>query len=140
MSEESVKTGMVRAKTEDGRKVVGWYVEISGQPFLFTDDLVSQDLLTELRYLLEKIDISTAAVATGKLDKHGVEIYGSMGEMQGGDRVKVHSKDLLENCVFQVEYDCRMAAYKLQEEAGVMSRLSCWRSDELEIIKPEEGK
>ena len=36
---------------------------------------------------LFEIDPTTAAIATGKFDKNGTEIFGSKGEFQGGDRV-----------------------------------------------------
>ena len=133
----------VRAKAKDGKEVVGWYFQTYDRHhFVMPKPEVWYSEDQKFAYIEEsffiEIDPTTAGVLTGKKDKHGREIAGSMGDLTGGDRVKVHSKDLLENCVFYVEYDPKMAAYKLQETAGVMSRLSCWNPGVLEII--EEGE
>lgn len=87
----------IRAKDKDGGVVYGWYVPLDKRHFVVPP---CGDPETELvRWFRTahntiqlwgaiEIDISTAAVKTGKLDKHGDDIYGSKGDMQGGDRVE----------------------------------------------------
>lgn len=75
----------------DGKEVVGWYVyrcqtKLSGEVvWKHTVYVAHSEGFTDC---IEIPDISTCAVATGRKDKHGVEIFGSKGEMQGGDRIR----------------------------------------------------
>ncbi len=78
----------IRAKDKDGKVVYGWYFEddVDGnglKPFLMPH-------LPEFKLWADMIpiDISTAAVKTGKKDKNGDDIYGSKDDMEGGDMVK----------------------------------------------------
>jgi len=135
----------VRAKIK-GRKVVeGWYCysKKQDQHFIIQCDdglslgpniLYFWGTAENSWFCVIKIDISTAAVETGKLDKHDKMIWGSKGQMQGGDKVRIHSKDKLEEIDFDAEWNERVSAWVFQQEGGVMSRFCSWNSDELEII------
>lgn len=74
----------------DGKEVVGWYVyacrtNISTEIY-WQHELYVPDEIGFTNYIV--FNPATTAVATGRKDKHGVEIFGSKGEMQGGDRLK----------------------------------------------------
>lgn len=86
----------VRAKTKDGTEVVGWYVQCLDRHFAYVQPKASSfDYKHDEEYGrlwtvtgFVEIEIKSAAVDTGKLDKHGKMIFGSKGEMQGGDRIR----------------------------------------------------
>ncbi len=114
----------------DGNVKVGWYryhpyYEIHQLMVFVPNEEPGGGFWREI-----EIDISTAAEATGKLDKHGDEIYGSRRDMQGGDRVKL----------YQTRWDVTWNEGRLQwmvDRHGSGYALST--ADELEIIPPEEG-
>ena len=66
--------------------MAGWYAYIDRQHYIST----AKHLLlasSEQVVVYVEIDPTTAKVLTGKKDKHGVEIGGSMGELTGGDNL-----------------------------------------------------
>ena len=82
------------AKDKDGKLVYGWYCKVGERHMVVLP--TAEEMLDSMdpdRFdvgPVAEIDISSAAVATGGKDKNGVEIYGSKGEMQGGDVVKAN--------------------------------------------------
>ncbi len=123
---------MIRAKIE-GKYVFGWYYE---------DDVDSDGLKPFIMPSCNKFkqwgdciripDLSLCAESTGRKDKTGKEIYGSKGEMQGGDRVRL---DGVEDAVginwnpHHLYWGCPMA-----------TQLGQWLSDELEILPEKEAE
>lgn len=122
----------IRWIDKEGKEWVGWYYQISGDHFLLPSDLVHSDLLLALSEVTIRIpDPATAAVATGRKDKHGVEIFGSKGEMQGGDRVEISG--LKRRKRLGVHWS--RSAWRIQNDT-----LGAWDSSMLEIIpKLKEG-
>ena len=133
---DQIKPGMIRAKTKDGMKV-GWYFRTyDGKHFIirlnvglwyFEDaktTYMHQDSFSQIE------DISSAAEATGKKDKNGDMIFGSRGEMQGGDRVK--NGDYVGN-PDHWRYWTRSVVWGDVGWCGI-------EGESVEIIKPEEGK
>jgi hypothetical protein len=58
MNDRDIKPGMVRAKTKDGREIVGWYCKVQGRHFI----VVEQSILHGHYIILgaDEVDISTA--------------------------------------------------------------------------------
>ncbi len=95
MSFPQVRAYPADLKPEDrtlGKLVTGWYLKVGDVHLLTTRTIGGvyhsgfPDRICLVGFI--EIDFTSAGVATGKKDKHGVEIFGSMGDMQGGDRVK----------------------------------------------------
>lgn len=132
----SDQIGMIRGKTKGGNTAVGWYFPCGSKHYLLLNDVQiwqsSSGKHISNRFFVE-IDISTAAVATGKKDKNDEMIFGSRGEMQGGDTVQASEGGLTD--ATEVYWNKENVWWAL----GV-STLGSWKSDNLEIIKPEEGK
>lgn len=131
----------VRAYDKDGNVVVGWYFTIHDRHFISssTSEAQSYDAcngteMFDILAWLEIPDITTAAVATGRKDKNGVEIYGSMGEMQGGDRVELFGRRKYH---YNVRWDERRMTWIIGHDG-----LCAYGSGEIEIIPPQgkEGK
>jgi hypothetical protein len=118
----------VRAKTKDGKEkeVVGWYVEIAGKPGIVPLDARAIFCMW--------IDPATAAYDTGKLDKHGDRIYGSKGEMRGGDSVIASGVDT-PSCVYW--HAGNNYGQWVMESDEYIRPLYGWESSGLEIIKDE---
>ena len=82
------------AERTPDKLVYGWHVESEGLHYLFIQG--SRITWWEDHYEIDdgliEIDVSSAAVKTGRKAKNAegelVDIYGSMGKMQGGDRVR----------------------------------------------------
>lgn len=140
-----------KAERTPDKLVVGWYAGINGKHYIVPSHAyvgikdghwsTSREDAGRLGLLyatgLYEIDISTAAEATGKLDKNGKEIFGSKGDMQEGDRIKADGRD---NPIC-VNWDDTKAHWGLPK----ITPLGDWTSDELEIIEPvkpteEKGK
>ena len=98
--------GMIRAypkalppaeRTPD-KLVVGWLLKAYRNYYIIPDgiQLVDSPHVTKLFGTITQIDISTAARATGKMAKGPdgklIEIFGSDGDMQGGDEVKSNKR------------------------------------------------
>ncbi len=116
----STTQGMVRAKDKDGNVVVGWHVRLDDISYIVPED-------AHAIYCIS-IDITTAARATGKLDKNGDMIYGSDGDMQGGDRVRL----LGQGGGVPVVWNKGKLLWGFPQGA----ELGCWHSRQLEIIAP----
>jgi hypothetical protein len=82
-----------------------------------------------------RIDRATAAVDTGKLDKHGKRIRGSKGEMQGGDTIQQAWYKPAQ--VYWDENDGCWAFHPEDSTDGVFD-LYASASDELEIVTDEQ--
>ena len=132
---------MIRAII-DGKVVVGWYFTIHDRHFISSSASEAQSYYahndTEMFDILawyEIPDISLCAVATGRMDKNDVEIFGSKGDMQGGDRV---------SCVGDSSRITQWSDEDLQWQLGgatdgtPFTTLSPWDADELEIIPRED--
>jgi hypothetical protein len=125
----------VRAKTPDGKEVVGYAFESEGDWYIITTEATVR--WVEDHYEMngiEEIVRETAAIDTGKLDKHGERIFGSKGEMQGGDTVRIHGHGT--SRYKAVWHDLSWGLYNKKD--GFYS-LYVWNCDELEIIKAEKG-
>ncbi|MHC4346344.1 MAG: hypothetical protein ACYSUP_16845 [Planctomycetota bacterium] len=135
----------VRAKTKDGKEkekeVVGWYCEIAKVPHIIppTADFLRKrsDTSSIAVHGLIPIDPATAAYDTGKLDKHGKRIYGSKGEMQGGDSVIASGVDT-PSCVYW--HAGSNYGQWVMESDEYIRPLYGWESSGLEIITAEKGK
>jgi hypothetical protein len=127
--------GQVRAKTPDGREVVGWYVSAQGLYYIVPGGgRPAKFEYAEWWLKAIRIDRATAAVDTGKLDKHDEPIRGSVPEMgfEGGDRVRV----LQENVEAEIAWSQVHLSWVLKD----CNQLGLFGPDELEIITDEEGK
>lgn len=81
----------IRAKDKDGKLVYGWYVHACKTNLcnkVYWEHQIHIPDKAGFTPIFEIPDISTVAVKTGRKDKNGKDIYGSMGEMKGGDRVR----------------------------------------------------
>ncbi len=120
----------------DGKEVFGWYYEDD------VDGKGSKPFILPCHHKLKlwadaiQIDISTAAVATGRKDKNGVEIFGSKGEMRGGDRVSVRKGKPYKVAWCDYRLTWVLVGRPMEEELH-----KCHYPDELEIIPKasEEG-
>lgn len=81
--------------TINGQVRTGWYCRLHGQHALIPSDskchvitLTTAGTKHDVVKIIKIPDLSLCTVATGREDKHGVEIYGSMGDMLGGDSVR----------------------------------------------------
>ena len=135
---------MVRAKDRDGKEWFGWYFQMGdgqqglAEHYLITDKSglhYDEDDNLSVRDFV-KIDITTAAVDTGKDAKNG-RIYGSKGEMQGGDRVKLPMLNKL--AIFPVLWSNRKLQWSLKATSADL-QLHTWNPDELEIIKEKQDE
>ena len=89
---------LCRAKTKDGKEVVGWYCCLKNNTHaivLHEDSVVFTGGSISVRPF--HIDPAPAAFDTGKDDKHGKRIFGSKGEFQGGDRVQITTENYYDN-------------------------------------------
>lgn len=87
----------------DGKEVFGWYYYSSLHEKHYVVSECSaihpfKKLVRMVGYnlgilFIEILDLSLCSVATGRKDKHGVEIYGSMGDMKGGYLVTEYGRD-----------------------------------------------
>ena len=119
--------------------VHGWYVRTETtkfkRHFIVTNN--ANTLFFRDQYFIE-IDISTAARGTGKMAKGPdgklIEIFGSDGDMQGGDRVRIHGHG---TAVYRAAWSERDLQWILHDYAKRESLpLYAWNPDELEIIPP----
>ena len=126
---------MIRAIV-DGNVKVGWYVYACETNFKAEIYWQHQLHIPHAHGFMEVFmfsDVAGMAEATGKLDKNGDEIYGSRGDMQGGDRVAIRGeRDLTPVC-----WNVHELTWMLGRD-GKLLNLSCWLPDELEIIKGAE--
>ncbi len=126
----------IRAYDKDGNEVVGWYFRSrTTEHYMVREDAAVYDPddacghITIDHASLLKIDISTAAEDTGKDASNG-RIFGSRGEMKGGDRVRLCNQGGGVPVVWNRD--------KLLWGFPQGGELGCWLSDELEIIPKEE--
>lgn len=146
----------VRAKDKDGNLVYGWYFYSGGTHYLMKNtahigihQVSGQGCLRDTRCITEYgfvgiPDISTAAVATGKKAKNSdgklVEIYGSMGEIRGGDYiVRLPPLDKRECETYpnrsepiEVYWNRHLLRWSIAKQP-----LASYESERLEIIPPE---
>lgn len=126
----------------DGQAKFGWYAQVTSTPTAMESNGVKRDFLFPITaYWYEELgdiliadavvipDISLCAVATGRKDKNGVEIYGSKGDMKGGDRVKADGS----KCAVRVNWNDT----NLQWGFPMATALGSWQPGELEILPPE---
>lgn len=122
----------VRAKTKDGKEVVGWYYHAFG----------FHCLIEETGKIHTDIDLSAAAVEAGR-DKNGGPVYGNRGDFRGGDKVQAEWQcpvvfDLAQHVLRgTLEYDENAAMWMFDYGHGAVP-LGSNELAELEII--EEGK
>jgi len=90
---------LLEAERTPDKRVVGWYCQDSrGKHYILRDSFFVSfdDCYTELIEgdQFGEIDLCTAAVKTGKKDKNGKDIYGSVPEKEfrGGDRLDVDGR------------------------------------------------
>lgn len=110
--------------------VVGWYLFYHKKHMLYIEGR-NKNFIACFVY----IDFTSAAIATGKKDKHEVEIYGSMGEMQGGDTIYCpESKRVL-----LVIWSTKSSAWYTQDAYDVSNKnwLRIWATETFEIIPQE---
>ncbi len=126
----------------DGKEVFGWYryhpYYESHQLMVFVPD-ESRNCYGGGSWQENEIDLSTAAVATGRKDNKDVEIFGSKGEMQGGDKIRIHGHG---TAVYRAAWSERDLQWILHDYAKKESfPLYAWNPDELEILPkaPEEA-
>jgi hypothetical protein len=141
--------GQVRAKTKDGKEkeVVGWLIRTCWDWAVIPD---KARLYQSAMYIsvgpkppivpgLRFVEQSSIAVDTGKLDKHGDRIYGSVPEMgfKGGDSVIASGVDT-PSCVYW--HAGSNYGQWVMESDEYIRRLYGWESSGLEIITDEKGK
>ncbi len=138
----------IRAKI-DGKMVVGWYAPINhfGHVLIPLNARACKvnGIGAEARLNISAIspiiefDPSTAAIDTCKDDKHGVRIFGSKGEFQGGDRIQRDS----EKRIWEVVWDNSYCQWRLTDvtdiSKGTPCSLTSWQASYLEII-PDTGE
>lgn len=122
----------------DGKEVFGWYALLKNNThvIILHEDSVFLDHGVVLARVFN-IDISTVAVSTGKKDKHGKEIFGSKGEMKGGDRIGTLTSTgkVAEG---NVVYDSDALTWVVNYDGVTIYPISTWMSDELEVIEEKE--
>ncbi len=142
----------IRGYTKSGKEVVGWYFHLHNYPMRgdgITEGCYEWDehdvhgVFPDNTDLANPVDwegtihraayrvipeISNAAVATGRKDRHGVEIYGSKGKMQGGDCFRKNINDS-----FKVYWSEKVGQW-ITECEGKRYPLWAWREAEIEII------
>lgn len=122
---------------QDQRVVVdGYYYYIDHRHYISS----GKHLLlasTEQVVVFVEIDPAQAAVATGRKDKHGTEIYGSKGIFQGGDRLSIITKSDCELGIWDVCW--ANWSYGWRFRTGPTSfPLEHWPLAELEILKEKD--
>ncbi len=142
--------GMIRAII-DGEAKYGWYCQVSNSAhspepvkhFLIAPNTFYYecDNALDIADAIEIPDLSLCAVATGKMakgpDGKVIEIYGSRGEMQGGDRVNAGKNY---NYIGVCEWLPEDLTWIIAKDENSWNDLSDWPSDQLTILPRKEGK
>lgn len=137
----------------NGKEIIGWYFGMGdsqqglAEHYLITDKSwlhYDEDDNLSIRDSVE-IDPVTAAFATGRKDKHGVEIFGSMTidgvEFGGGDRLGFTTFDhngIDTQHEAPVVFSYGEWAVELNDGDAKINQYSLY-DDELAIIPKEEG-
>jgi hypothetical protein len=143
----------VRAKTLDGREVVGQCLCWQGRYFIVEDADLHECGFTGGEKLMHhfagfvEIAAKTAAVSTGKMDKNGKGIFGSVSKMgfDRGDRVHVeYISDMGHRCTGEGIVTWDELQYRWMIFVAKHIRPPLYKTDyrlaELEIIPPGEDE
>ena len=115
----------------NGKEMVGWYAVLKNNTHTFVTHEDPVRFHSDAIWVkVWQIDPATAAVDTGRKDKHGKPIFGSKGLFEGGDMVKA---DGLKYTV-RVNWNDKRLHWGLP----MATALGSYESDELEIIPKEE--
>ena len=137
--------GIARGKTTDKRTVVGRLLILQGTYFICTDECEWN--YQEGLYLLddlEEVEKDSIAFATGKHDKNGEMIFGSVPDegFNGGDSIVVPGdkyKVRWGYCSWLIEdYSDVGYCYPLKTYPFNYNEIPYWESEQIEIIKSNQ--